>query len=90
MQALEEDGAIGETLNMHGPYAIPFSEGTAVLSDLLGLPVLDWEAPACWQYWADNSKAKSLVKYAPQQDFHRMIADAVALREGKETTVIPA
>ena len=90
VQALEEDGAIGETLNMHGPYAIPFSEGTAVLSDLLGLPVLDWEAPACWQYWADNSRAKSLVKYAPQQDFHRMIADAVALREGKETTVIPA
>ena len=61
-----------------------------MLSDLLGLPVLDWEAPACWQYWADNSKAKSLVKYAPQQDFHRMIADAVALRGGKETTVIPA
>ena len=50
MQALDEDGAIGETLNMHGPYAIPFSEATPVLSDLLGLPVLDWEAPACWQY----------------------------------------
>ena len=51
MQALDEDGAVGQTLNMHGPYAIPFSEATPVLSDLLGLPVLDWEAPACWQYW---------------------------------------
>ncbi len=88
--ALEADAAIGETFNMHVPYAIPFSEATRVLSDVLKLRVLDWEAPACWQYWADNSKAKALVGYRPQHDFHRMVDDALALRAGKQVDIIPA
>lgn len=81
--ALESDAAVGEAFNLAAPRPIPFPGAAALLSEALGVPVLEWRLPVRWQFDLDITKAKSLIGYAPRWDIEPMIHSALAYRRGE-------
>jgi len=81
--ALESPGAIGEAFNAAAPEPIPYPEAASVLSEVVGLPVLEWKVPVRWVFDVSIAKARSLIGYEPRWGLQEMVADAMAVRRGE-------
>jgi len=81
--ALESNAARGEMFNISALQPIPYTEAAAILAELTATDVLEYRAPVRWVYDLDNTKARSLIGYAPKWGIRDMIEDALAFRQGK-------
>lgn len=80
--AMTSDAAVGEAFNISAPTPITYAEGAAVMSEVTGMPVLNYRAPVRWVYDCENSKARGWIGYEPRWGVREMIMDALAIRAG--------
>ena len=81
--ARESDAANGEAFNISAPTPITYAEAAAVMSEVSGMPVLEYRAPVRWVYDCDNTKARTWIGYQPKWGVREMIMDALAIRAGE-------
>jgi UDP-glucose 4-epimerase len=80
--AMISEAAVGEAFNISAPTPITYTEGAAVMSEVTGMPILNYRAPVRWVYDCDNTKARSWIGYQPRWGVREMIMDALAIRTG--------
>jgi UDP-glucose 4-epimerase len=88
--ALEKDAAIGETFNILAADGTSWEDAVHYIHEKTGRPYAEVKLPNYWAFYCDVSKARKMLGYNPQYDYRRMIDDALAFAEGKDTGVIPA
>jgi len=81
--ALEHPAAVGEAFNIASPEPIPYPEAAQVLAEALGQEILEYQAPVCWVYDLDITKARTWIGYDPQWGIREMIQDALAVQAGE-------
>jgi len=80
--AMTSDAAVGEAFNISAPIPITYVEAAAAMSEMTGVPVLDYRAPVRWVYDCDNTRARTWIGYEPRWGVREMIVDALAIRAG--------
>ena len=88
--ALEKDAAIGETFNILAAEGTSWEDAVLYIHEKTGRPYAEVRLPNYWAFYGDVSNARRMLGYDPQYDYRRMIDDALAFAEGKDTGVIPA
>ncbi len=83
--ALEAPGAVGEAFNAAAPDPIYYPEAAEIMSEVTGLPVLEWQVPVRWVFDLSITKAKTLTGYRPRWGIREMVADAVAMQKGESS-----
>jgi nucleoside-diphosphate-sugar epimerase len=75
---IDNPSALGQTFNIAGP--APFDYGVAAdyLSRQLGIPTLRLRCPAYHSFEINITRARSVLGYAPENDFFRMADRAIA------------
>lgn len=88
MQALDRmlgnPAALGQTFNIAGPSAFDYRVAAEYLAGKLDLPTVEIPCPQYFPFEINISRARTLLGYAPENDFFRMADRAIAAREGKE------
>ena len=84
-RALGNPSAIGQTFNIAGPSPFDYRVAAECLSAKLGIPVIELSAPQYHSFEINITRARTVLGYAPQNDFFRMADRAVAWRRtGKD------
>lgn len=91
LYALGKTQVFGETFQLGGPGPFTWEEAIPYLARSLGMDYVDvriaGHVPTFYEF--DLGRSERLFGYRPQYDIFRMIDSAVAVREGRETGVIP-
>lgn len=85
MQAFERTignpSAIGQTFNIAGPSAFDYRVAAEYLSKRLDVPVIEIPNPKYHPFEINITRARTVLGYAPENDFFRMADRAIAARE---------
>ncbi|MBV7331792.1 hypothetical protein KFU94_26900 [Chloroflexi bacterium TSY] len=81
--------AVGDVFHLVGPVSTPSVAAAKLLAEHTERPHLDVKMPFLWAFNASNDKAQSILGYAPQYDFAKMVDSALAFRRGEDIGVIP-
>lgn len=88
MQALDKmldnPSAFGQTFNIAGPSAFEYRVAADYLSKKLNLPTVEIPCPQYHPFEINITRARTVLGYAPQNDFFRMADRAIAARKGEE------
>ena len=79
-RAIDNPAALGQTFNIAAP--APFDDGVAgsYLSRQLGIPTVRLRCPSYQSFEINITRARSVLGYAPENDFFRMADRAIAAR----------
>jgi nucleoside-diphosphate-sugar epimerase len=84
-RALGNPSAIGQTFNIAGPAPFNYRVAAEYLSSRLGIPVIELSAPQYHAFEINITRARTVLGYAPENDFFRMADRAIAWRNtGKD------
>jgi len=81
--AIESKSAPGEAFNVSAPEPIPFTQAAQIMSEVTGIPVLNYELPVRWIYDLNNIKARYGISYNPKWGIREMINSALAVQRGE-------
>lgn len=77
---LDEPDAIGQTFNIAGPAPFNYRVAANYLSERLGIPTVEIPCPRYHSFEINITRARTLLGYAPENDFFRMADRALAAR----------
>ena len=84
MQALDRmlgnPSALGQTFNISGPSPFDYRIAANYLSEKLGVPTVEIPCPRYHSFEINITRARTLLGYAPENDFSRMADRAIAVR----------
>lgn len=87
MQALDRmvgnPSAYGQSFNIAGPSAFDYRVAAEYLAKKLNLPAVEIACPQYHPFEINITRARTLLGYAPENDFFRMADRAIAVRNGK-------
>lgn len=87
MQALDRmvgnPSACGQSFNIAGPSAFDYRVAAEYLAKRLDLPVVEIACPQYHPFEININRARTLLGYAPENDFYRMADRAIAARKAK-------
>lgn len=72
--------AIGQSFNIAGPSAFDYRVAADYLSEKLDVPVIDIPNPQYHPFEINITRARTVLGYAPENDFFRMADRAIAAR----------
>ena len=78
---LANPSAIGQTFNIAGPSAFDYRVAAEYLSKKLDVPVIEIPNPRYHPFEINITRARTVLGYAPENDFFRMADRAVAERK---------
>lgn len=85
MQALDRmlgnPSALGQTFNIAGPSAFDYRIAANYLSEKLGVPTVELRCPKYHPFEINITRARTVLGYAPENDFFRMADRAIAVRQ---------
>ena len=87
--ALEKEAAVGQIYNLSGAAILDWGELAPFFAERTGMPVVEARLPFQNYFELDLSKIKNELGFAPQHDFHSILATAEAIKRGEATDVIP-
>lgn len=76
--------ALGQTFNIAGPAAFDYRVAAEYLSKKLGVPTVEIPSPQYHPFEINITRARTVLGYAPENDFIRMADRAIAARAGNE------
>ena len=83
---LGNSSAIGQTFNIAGPSAFDYRVAAEYLSKKLGVPAIEIPNPQYHPFEINITRARTVLGYAPENDFFRMADRAIAAREQQHKT----
>lgn len=83
-RALGNPSALGQTFNIAGPSAFDYRVAATHFSEKLGVPVVELRCPNYHPFEINITRARTVLGYAPQNDFFRMADRAIAARHQPE------
>jgi nucleoside-diphosphate-sugar epimerase len=83
-RALENPSAIGQTFNIAAPSAFDYRVAAEYLSGQLETPVIELRSPRYHSFEINISRARTVLGYAPENDFFRMANAAIAWRQARK------
>ncbi len=91
INALEtkNEKAFGQVFNVASAKPQDFSDVVPYLAKKLAQPYTEVKLPVVWDISFDISRTRRILGYRPKYDYKRMINDAIRLRDGQNTGVIP-
>ena len=78
--ALGNPTALGQTFNIAAPSAFDYRVAAAYLGEKLGVPTLEIPSPQYHPFEINISRARTVLGYAPENDFFRMADRAIEAR----------
>lgn len=81
---LGNPSAIGQSFNIAGPSSFDYRVAAEYLSQQLGVPVIEIPNPQYHPFEINITRARTVLGYAPQNDFFRMADRAIAARRGEK------
>lgn len=81
---LGNPAALGQTFNIAGPSPFDYRVAAEYLSDKLGLPTVEIPCPQYHPFEINITRARTVLGYAPENDFFQMADRAIAARAGRE------
>jgi UDP-glucose 4-epimerase len=82
---LGNPSAIGQTFNISGPSAFDYRVAAEYLSGKMEVPAIELRCPDYHSFEINITKARTVIGYAPENDFYRMADRAIASRQIRET-----
>jgi UDP-glucose 4-epimerase len=82
---LGNPSAIGQTFNIAGPSAFDYRVAAEYLSEKTGVPVISLRCPDYHSFEINITRARTVLGYAPVNDFFRMADQAIASRQTTKT-----
>ena len=79
-RALGNPSALGQTFNIAGPSAFDYRVASNYLSAKLGLPAVELSCSKYHPFEINITRARTVLGYAPENDFFRMADRAIAAR----------
>ena len=79
-RALGNPSALGQTFNIAGPSAFDYRVAATYLSEKLGVPTVELRCPKYHPFEINITRARTVLGYAPENDFFRMADRAIAER----------
>lgn len=83
-RALDNPSAFGQTFNISGPAPFDYRVAADYLSRRLDLPTVDLPCPAYHSFEINITRARTVLGYAPENDFFRMADRAISSHEQPE------
>lgn len=83
-RALGNASARGQTFHIAGPSAFDYRVAAEHLSQRLGVPTVELRCPEYHPFEINITRARTVLGYAPENDFFRMADRAIAARQGAE------
>ncbi len=84
MQALDRmlgnPSALGQSFNIAGPSAFDYRVAATYLSEKLGVPTVELRCPDYHPFEINITRARTVLGYAPENDFFRMADRAIEAR----------
>lgn len=77
---IDRPAALGQTFNIAGPAPFDYGEAGEYLSRRLGVPTVRLRCPDYHPFEINISRARTVLGYAPENDFTRMAERAIAAR----------
>lgn len=77
-RALDNPSAFGQTFNISGPTPFDYRVAADYLSRRLGIPTVDLRCPDYHSFEINITRARTVLGYAPENDFFRMADRAIA------------
>jgi len=81
---LGNPAALGQSFNIAAPAPFDYRVAATHLSRKMGIPVVEIRCPDYHSFEIDITRARSVLGYAPENDFVRMADRAIAARAGRE------
>jgi nucleoside-diphosphate-sugar epimerase len=79
-RALGNPSARGQTFNIAGPAPFDYRVAAAYLSGRLGVPTVELRCPNYHPFEINTTRARTVLGYAPENDFFRMADRAIEAR----------
>lgn len=79
-RALGNPSALGRTFNIASPSPFDYRVAASYLSGKLGLPTVELRCPKYHSFEINITRARTVLGYAPENDFFRMADRAIAVR----------
>jgi nucleoside-diphosphate-sugar epimerase len=80
---LGNDSALGQTFNIAGPAPFDYRVAADYLSQKLGVPTVEIRCPNYYPFEINITRARTVLGYAPENDFFRMADRAIAARQSR-------
>lgn len=77
-RALDNPSALGQTFNIAGPSAFDYRVAATYLSAKMQVPTVDLYCPDYHSFEINITRARTVLGYAPENDFFRMADRAIA------------
>ena len=81
---IDNHSALGQTFNIAGPSAFDYRVAAEYLSKQLGVPTVEVPSPKYHPFEINITRARTVLGYAPENDFFRMADRAIAERESNQ------
>jgi len=81
--AIESKSDPGSVFNISAPEPIPFTQAAEIISQINGIPVLNWQLPVRWIYDLSNIRARYAINYQPKWGIKEMVESAMAVKRGE-------
>ncbi len=78
-RALDNPSALGQTFNIAGPSAFDYRVAATYLSEKMQVPTVDLYCPQYHSFEINITRARTVLGYAPENDFFRMADRAIAV-----------
>ena len=78
---LDNPSALGQTFNVAGPSPFDYRVAAEHLSNQLGMPTVELRCPKYHSFEINITRARTVLGYAPENDFFRMADRAIASRQ---------
>jgi nucleoside-diphosphate-sugar epimerase len=83
-RALDNPSAMGQTFNIAGPSPFDYRVAAEYLSNRLGAPVAELRCPQYHPFEINITRARTVLGYAPENDFFRMADRAIEWRRERQ------
>lgn len=80
---LDNPSALGQTFNIAGPSAFDYRVAADYLSAKLGVPTVEIPSPKYHPFEINITRARTVLGYAPENDFFRMADRAITERKSE-------
>lgn len=81
---IDNPSALGQTFNIAGPSAFDYRVAADYLSKQLGMPMVEIPNPKNHPFEINIIRARTVLGYAPENDFFRMADRAIAARQSRK------
>ena len=80
---LDNPSTLGQSFNIAGPAPFEYRVAAEYLSKQLGIPTIEIHCPSYHSFEINITRARTVLGYAPKNDFFQMADRAIALsRQG--------